>query len=320
MPNCNYKTNKKPMTRTRNRISLPVALVGLSTAAHGQSPNIMNITPDYETAHTNHPPLVQAQIESSFTGSGKTEFLGEKTGGSESSNASANLFFPIPLNEKWLIPLGLGSQNISLNSVPRVPVPNRINTFNLTTSLGHRVNEDAMLMGIFSSTLYKFSDVGGNDIGFSGAVTAMWRYSPSLTFRFGAMFSPDSDLQVLPMVGTDWQINEQWHLRLTLPEPRLIYYLAHRWRFHVGASVVGTTFRASNKLGTSIGLPHYNDALGTYRDIRIGAGASYQFDTMVGAEVEAGYSVSRQIDYTRIDEKVKFAPAPYLRVAVRINF
>lgn len=177
-------------------------------------------------------------------------------------------------------------------------------------------------MARVSLTLYKFSDVGSNDVGVgvSGGLTAMWNYSPTLKFMFGVMFSPDSDIKALPMAGFDWAINDQLDLRLMFPKPGLIYTPNDRWRVYVGADMNMVTFRTSDSLGTSIGQPQYNDVLGTYRDIRIGAGVGYHFSKTLGVEANAGYSVSRQIDYTRIDERVKFDPSPYMRLGLRISF
>jgi hypothetical protein len=177
-----------------------------------------------------------------------------------------------------------------------------------------------MFTAIVSPTLYKFSQVGGNDIGVSGYLTAMWNYSPSLKFMLGVEFSPDSDLKALPIAGLDWAINDQLDLRLIFPKPRLIYTPNDHWSFHVGADLNIATFRTSDSLGTSIGLPQYNDALGTYRDIRIGAGVSYRISKTLSVEADAGYSVNRQIHYTRIDERVKFNPAPYAALGLRLNF
>ena len=42
--------------------------------------------------------------------------------------------------------------------------------------------------------------------------------------------------------------------------------------------------------------------------------------SMLRAEIEAGSSVYREIRYTRIDEQVKFDPAPYARLALSVRF
>jgi hypothetical protein len=282
-------------------------------------PENMMMMPPMRGGDTNRSPLLQVNMDGSYTASGKAKFLGTKSGDSGAASMSAAVFAPLPLNEKWIIPLGLMSQNIWLDSVPGVPVPDQIHTLSFNTGLGHRLNDHWMIMGMFNPTLYKFSDVGGNDIGFSGGINAMWRYSDSLMLMFGLIVAPDSDLPVLPMVGADWRINPQWDLRLMFPQPRLVFQPDEHWSFYAGANLVGATFRSSDTLGSSIGQPQYNDALATYRDIRVGVGFGYSVSKSVCVEVEGGYSVDRQIDYKDF-ETVNFEPAPYARLGVNIGF
>jgi hypothetical protein len=268
------------------------------------------------------PPLVDVTLESSYTSAGKTKYRSANFGDSDAYNVNLGLSARTPLNKQWIIPLELRSQNLYLGSLAGVPLPDEIHTLQFGTGLGYRPNDRWMFMARVSPMLYKFSDVGRNDVGVgvSGGLTAMWNYSPSLKFMFGVMFSPDSDIKVLPMAGFDWAINDQLDLRLMFPKPGLIYTPNDRWRVYVGADMNVVTFRTSDSLGTSIGQPQYNDALGTYRDIRIGAGVGHHFSKTLSVDANAGYSVSRQIDYTRIDERVKFDPAPYMRLGLRMSF
>ncbi|OQW96488.1 MAG: hypothetical protein BWK77_04485 [Verrucomicrobia bacterium A1] len=189
-----------------------------------------------------------------------------------------------------------------------------------STGLGRRLNDQWMVMALVSPTLYKFDDIGANDFGISGGLTAMWNYSPSLTFMFGLMVASDSDRPVMPALGVNWAINEMLDLNLMFPRPRLVYRPDEHLSLHLGVDMKRATFRTSDTLGTSIGLPQYNDALGNYRDIRLGAGVDYTFTHSLSVEAEAGYSVNRQIDYTQIDERVEFDPAPYFRLGVKVSF
>lgn len=274
----------------------------------------------FRAGETNRPPLIQALFDTSFTAAGPTEFLGTKSGDSDAFNARLSLFAPLSLSEKWMLPLRLGAETLILDSVPGVPVPEEIHTLTLSSGLSRRLNDEWMITGTLGSTLYKFNDVGWNDVGLSGSINATWRSSPSVSWRFGLMASPDSDIPVLPIVGVDWQINEEFNLRLLFPQPRLTYQPPGRWKFFAGMNLAGTTFRASESLGNSIGQAQYNDALGTYRDIRLGGGFGFQWNRRFSLEAEAGYSVSRQIDYTRVDEQVEFGPAPYFRLGLRVGF
>jgi hypothetical protein len=266
------------------------------------------------------PPLFDVTLESSYTAAGKAKFRGADFNDSDAYNVSLGLSTRAPLNEHWCIPLELRSQNLFLGSPAGAPVPENINTLQFGTGLSYRPNDRWMFMARVSPTLYKFSDLGSNDIGVSGGLMAMWNYSPSLKFMFGVVFSPDSDLKVLPMAGLDWAINDQLDLSLMFPKPRLIYTPNDHWSFHAGADLNMATFRTGDSFGTSIGLPQYNDALGTYRDIRIGAGVGYRISKTLSVEADAGYSVNRQIDYTRIDESVEFDPAPYAGISLRLSF
>lgn len=266
------------------------------------------------------PPLFDVTLESSYTAAGKAKFRGADLSDSDAYNVSLGLRTRAPLNEHWSIPLELRSQNLYLGSLAGIPVPEDIHTLQFGTGLSYRPNDRWMFMALVSPTLYKFSDLGGNDIGISGGLTAMWNYGPSLKFMFGMVFSPDSDLKVLPMAGLDWAINDKLDLRLMFPKPRLVYTPNDHWSFQVGADLNMATFRTSDSLGTSIGLPQYNDALGTYRDIRIGTGVGYRISKSLSVEASAGYSVNRQIDYTRIDERVEFDPAPYAGFGLRLGF
>ncbi|MDD5169246.1 MAG: DUF6268 family outer membrane beta-barrel protein [Syntrophales bacterium] len=266
------------------------------------------------------PPLFDATLESSYTAAGKAKFHDAEFNDSNAYNVSLDLRTRAPLNEHWNIPLELRSQNLYLGLLPGVPVPENIHTLQFGTGLSYRPDDRWRFTALVGPTLYKFSDVSGNDIGFSGRLTAIWSYCPSLKFMFGVVFSPDSDLKVLPLAGLNWAINDQLDLRLMFPKPRLIYTLNDHWSFHVGASFNRATFRTTDSLGTSISLPQYNDAIATYREIRIGAGVGYRINKALSLEAEAGYSVNRQIDYTRIDERVEFYPAPYAALGLRLSF
>jgi len=310
---------KKPAPRTLVWTLLATVLL-VSFVARAQPESIVSGAPRWGSLGTNAPPWAQATVDTSFTGAGPAKFLGTKSGDSDAFNVRAIISTVVPVNEKWSIPLGLGSQNIFLRSVPGEPVDDAIHTLSFNTGVRYRVNDDWMLMGLFDTTLYRVGAIRGKDFGLSGGVMAGWRYSPSLRFVFGLLVAPDSDLPALPMAGADWLINDAWELRLLFPQPRLIYRADDRWSFFLGANLVAATFRAGETRGTSIGMTQYDNALATYRDVRLGAGLGCSLTTALRLEAEAGYSVSRAIDFRRLDETVRFDPAPYVRLGLRWAF
>ncbi|HSH95181.1 MAG TPA: DUF6268 family outer membrane beta-barrel protein [Roseimicrobium sp.] len=268
------------------------------------------------------PPLLEVKVETSYTGNAEAKFRGGKYGDSDAFDINVSVSTLTPLSEKWFIPFELQSQNLELGSRAGLPVPDDINTFEFGTGLAYRPNDRWMFMARINAALYKFEDVGGNDIGISGGLMAMWEYSPSIKWTFGLMVQPDNDdLPVIPMIGVSWKINERWELDLMLLSPRLIYTVNDKLKFHAGMGKnFGTTFRSSDTLGTSIGRAKFNDALGSYSDMRFGGGFEYQLSKSFCFEAEACYATGREIKYDDIDEKVKFGDAPYVRVGLKYEF
>lgn len=297
----------------------------VAAAQQATSPRFEVIRPSPgESQPDDGPPLLDVKLDTSYTAEGETTFRGAKYGDSSALNfnLSASTFVPLSQsNEKWMLPFDLQTQNISLDSFAGVPLPDRIHTLEFSTGLAYKANDEWMFMARISPTLYKFDDIGGNDIGISGGLMVEWEYSPAVKWMFGLMVMPDNDLPVLPVVGVDWRINERWELQLMFLDPRLVYTLNDQWKIHAGMGLnFGTTFRTSDTLGTSIGLPRFNDALGSYSDMRIGAGVEYQLNKSWSFEAEAGYSMNREIDYQDLDEKVKFGDAPYFRLGLKFEF
>lgn len=267
------------------------------------------------------PPPFEVKMESSYTLGGDTEFGGRQFGESDAFNASLALSAFWPLSEKWSIPFELQSQHLSLGALAGVPLPHTINTLEFGLGLGYRPNDRWMFMFRVNPAFYKFEDVGGNDIGFSGGLMAEWQHSPSFKWMFGVMWQPNNTMPVIPLVGFEWQINDQWELLMTFPKPRLVYSVTDRLKLHAGMDLIlGTTFRSSDTLGTSIGLPQYNDALGSYSEVRLALGAGYQVTKSLSLEAEGGYAISRDIEYQDIDNKVTFDPTPYVRIGLRFEF
>lgn len=279
-----------------------------------------------------HPPI-NLMVDYSSTASGTTEFRGRDRAESGADSVTVMIGGAVPLGAppkfeqgvplsppKWMMPLGLMSQNVYFDDVPGAPVPESVHTLSLNTGLGYRMNNEWMLMANVSPTLYRTDGISGSDVGIRGGLMAMWRYSPSLTWMFGVMADPDGEFPVLPLVGANWAINPEFTLSLMAPRPQLVYHPNKRWSYHVGANLNGAIFRTSDTFGTKRGESRYNHALASYRDIRVGAGFEVRVSERLTFNAEGGYSVNRQIDYTRIDERVKFDPAPYFQVGLRAKF
>jgi hypothetical protein len=298
------------------------ALIGGALSAAAQMMDF-GVPPDLsagDVSSERRPSVFQATLDTSYTGPGMASFRGADHGDSDALGVNLGVSTRLPLGRRWMLPFDFRLQHMALGAAPGALMPGDIRTAHLGLGLGYRAGERWMLMARADSMLYRLDEVDGNDVGFGGGLMALWRPRQPLQVIFGALAFPDSDLPVLPMVGIDWWISSAWELRLMFPRPRLIYHLDEHWRLQAGLDVSGATFRGGDSLGASLGLSQYGNAIGTYRDIRLAVGGGWRANETFSIELEGGYSVSRRIDYQRIDEQVDFEPAPFVRLELRAAF
>ena len=262
----------------------------------------------------------QAAATFSYDAPGATRFQGTHLARSDAYTANVGVSGQLTLDEKWFVRLGIRSDNYFLDAVSGAPIPDGMHTLRFNTGLGYHYNDQWTLTGLFSPALYRFMNVGGDEIGFSGGVLAAYQASPDWLWTFGILISPDSDVPVLPVVGLRWRINADYSLEVGVPNTRLIYQLAPQWSLYTGLDLTGTTFRTAADLGAKAGFPQYGNTLATYRTIRLGVGVTGRLVAGWRTELEAGYSVYRQINYTDLNQSVDFDPAPYVRLGLSCRF
>jgi hypothetical protein len=270
--------------------------------------------------HEGNLPKIAGSVDYSYVAPGDAKFQGIKESGSDAQSLHAAVAGAIPINEHWFVPLGLSSGNFWLDSVSGQPIPDRINTLRLLTGLGYRLNDQWILSAGVGPALYRLDDVSTSDLGIGGMIGALHQLSPKVTLAFGLGFNPDSDIPVLPAAGVRWAIETNLTLNLMFPRPVLIYRVSPKVSLFAGGDFKVAVFRADSDLGDKIGLPGYNHALGTYHDFHLGVGVEYELLAALSLSVEGGYSVGRQINYTRIDQTVTFDPGPYCQVGVKYRF
>jgi Domain of unknown function (DUF6268) len=298
-----------------------------SFAAELDNPTTKSDTPGGDVA-SNLPKLERiggglrfnAYVNSSYVGEGDVKFRGIKFGNSDAVSAGLVVNTDIPINDEWFVPAGLVSDNFFLDSASGAPVPERINTLRFSTGAGYKLNDQWTIIGTLTPLLYNLEQINSNDIGLAGAGYATYKFNPDLVFTFGLVINPDGEWPVFPIGGLIWNINKDFGLDLTLPKPRFIYHVDPKLNLYVGGELKATTFRTTDHITRETGVPGFNNALGTYRDFHVGVGVEYKVMPGVGLYLDGGYSVGRQIDYTRIDETVKFDPAPYVQGALRCRF
>jgi len=304
---------------TRPLLLSAATLLSASALAQETAPTPENLmTPGWQNAAA--PLAVQTGLNYTYDAPGAAKFQGARLGRSDASTVDLGVDTRLRVNDAWFVPLGLQADNYFLDAVGGAPIPDDIHTLHLRTGLGWRMNDQWTFTGLAGPSLYRMSDVHGDGFGAFGGFLATYRANPAYTWTLGLMASPDNDVPVLPVVGLHWQINDQYTLEVGVPKTRLTYRLDSQWSLYTGLAMNGTVFRADEDLGTKTGFPQYNNALATYRDIRLGAGAGYELGHGLRAEIEAGYSVYRRIDYQDIGQEVDFDPAPYVRLGLSYRF
>ena len=296
---------------------LLVALPYLSAMA--QENTVSSETRDLESPLFGQPG-VEASVNTGYDWASSAKFPGARSGDSDAFNFDIAVGTHIPLNDKCFVQLSLMSDNYYLEQVSGVPIPDDINTLRLNAGFGYRIDDKWTVIALVSPSLYRLDDVNGDDIGVGGGVMAAYRARTNLSFVFGIIGIPDSDVQVLPIAGLRWRVNERNLVELGAPRTRVSYFLEKNWAVYAGGNFKGTVFRSSETLGTQIGQSQYNNALANYRDIRLGVGTSCQVIRGLRAELEGGYSVYRDIDFKNIGTDVRFGPSPYVRLALSYRF
>ncbi len=260
-----------------------------------------------------------AFVDYVYVAPGDVDFYGTK-GHSEAQSVNVLVTGEIPLNQRWYMPLGLGSANTWFSTVFGVPIPDQIDTLHLNAGLGYRFNDQWTVSGSFGPVLYTLHDIKSDDVGFVGTARAVYRPKPNLIVTFGIAVNPDSDIPVFPAFGARWDIQTNLTLNLIFPKPGVIYRPTPKVSLFVGGGLNGATFRTDDQMGVKTGLPQFNRALATYWDFHLGAGFEYAILRHVSVNVEGGYSLGRQIRYDDPDETVKFDPSPYVQAEVRCRF
>ncbi len=294
------------------------ALTLLSAAAQESSP----LTLANPLAPLSFEPVWNASVTTVYDTDGHAHFGGAKLANSDAFNLNLNVGTRVwlPWQEGLFVPLGLRSENAYLGQVAGAPVDSSIHTLRLSTGLGYNYHETWTFTALISPELYRFDHVGSDTIGLSGGLLATHRVSTNFSYVFGVFIAPDNDVPAFPVLGLRWRVNEEYLLELGLPRTRFTGRLNSDLAWYVGADLGGMTYRTSASLGNRLGQSQYNNALATDRDVRVGAGFSFQLLANLRAELDGGYSVYRELDFHRIGTDVRFGPAPYVRAALGIRF
>jgi hypothetical protein len=261
-----------------------------------------------------------AATDYSYVGASHAKFPGAERSDADAQTAGGALLGRIPVRDGWFVPVNVNYQHISIEQVKGAPVPQNLDLLRIGTGLGCRFTSNLTVSASAGPLFYNLEEVRTSSLGFGGAIMASYVLNPRLRLATGIAINPDSRFPVFPMTGVNWKIRDDLTLDVGAPKTRLVYRFAPKATVYTGAGFQYGTFRTGDTLAGATGVPGFNNAIGTYEDVRVGAGLGYEIDKQLSAEIEGGYSVFRRIDYTRLHEHVNFTPGPYVQCGLRFRF
>ena len=145
---CKY-IKKQVVKMSQNVVAVAIAALSLlnysvagqsALASAGQPAASPNDAPNsYGMAAQGNRWTMGASLDYSYVGGGDISFQGIK-GNSDAQSFNANVAAEIPVNDKWFVPVGIGSRNLFLGTVANAPIPDQINTLGFNAGVGYRFN------------------------------------------------------------------------------------------------------------------------------------------------------------------------------------
>ena len=272
---------------------------------------VIDLTVDYSF-------LARENLPNSQSANGRT--------GEQQIGVRANL--SVPINDQLSLSVG-GFYNSFLfdlgnpNAFPRVPLMDNLGTLGATVGFVYKASSRFSILGEvapdFSGDLNKLTS---KDFQIGGMFAV--RYSPygddKLFFLLGIGAKSDAQLVVAPVAGVHWQPNDKLTFNLTVPRPEIDFKLTHGITLFAVGQFNSGDFRVPDSTGTAIGRPQFNNAVVSYREIRLGGGLRLKLLPFATVQTEAGEALGRDFDYYRIHENLKVNNAPYVDTRLIFSF
>jgi hypothetical protein len=246
--------------------------------------------------------------------------------GEQQIGVRANL--SLPINEQLSLSVGGFYNNLLFdlgnpNPFPRIPLVDNLGTLGATFGFVYKASPRFSILGEvapdFSGDLNKLTT---RDFQIGGMFAV--RYSPygddRLFFLLGVQVKTDAQPIVFPAAGIRWQPNDVLIINLTAPRPEIDVKISHRLTLFADGQFSGGNFRVPDSTGTAIGRPQFNNAVLTYREIRLGGGLRLKLLPFAAVQTEAGEALGRDFDYYRIHENLKVNNAPYVDTKLMFSF
>ena len=200
-------------------------------------------------------------------------------------------------------------------------IPDTLQSLALIIGLDTKLSDSLLIRFEMKPGFYSSEEFDGNDFNYPFILGGTYLYSSTLQFVFGVGVDFETEFPVLPGGGVRWKFAPQWVLNATLPTPRLEYELNRNFTLYAGGDLRGKTFRVDDDFGNRRGPTNLNDAVLTYREVRVGVGAAIKLGESCKLGIEGGYVPYRKFDYHRVDLGFESeSGAPYGAISFNAKF
>ena len=230
-------------------------------------------------------------------------------------------FVLTPRIKLGVLRLGGEWERFSFGFPDRAPLPDTLQAVSLVLGLDTQLSDSILLRFQAQPGFYGTDHFESQDVNIPFVVGGTYIYSPDLQFVLGIGVDIDRKYPVLPGGGIRWKIARQWVLDAVLPSPRLEFQFNKDLTFYAGGTLREINFRVDDRFGTTRKIPRLNQAVLTYSEVRVGAGADWKVSSVITLSAEAGYQPYRDFDFYRTDVRYhQEGGAPYGTVSVHGEF
>jgi hypothetical protein len=287
---------------------------GILTSFGGTAPSAATVSPfSYEL-----------NAEGSFFGTGSAN-LGSKNVGDITEIASlAKFVLSAQVRDTVLLRLGAGWLGYFFYPEPKAPIPGSLQAESLEVGADVQVTPALLarieaLPGIYSNAV----NITSRAFNVPFEIAASYFVSADLILLAGVYVDVNADPPVFPVIGVHWKLSDKWVIEGMPPRPQIQYILSDSVTLFAGADLREETFVVDNQFGTSRGMPHLNNAILEYNEIRAGAGLTWKVYKNVTLDIEGGCTPYRRFDYAHVADGIKVKSedwVPYLRVGLSALF
>src|SRR5438105_9667790 len=124
---------------------------------------------------------------------------------------------------------------------------------------------------------------------------------------------------VAPGGGIIWLISDKMRLEGVFPKPALVYEPNDNLQFRLLGEILFDSFRTDDVFTTDPKIQLHHGIV-QYSEYRVGLQAKYSPCKQVKLFAGVGYTLRREFDFFRADQRAKVDPAPYVKIGLEAKF